>query len=681
MPSYTDTLDAVCRRVAPHAYDGTGIAKDLGALVTARIAAIGGPAEVQFRQAVGLFGHRAAAVATVLRPVPFARLPPHLQDRMLARWATSRLPLQRTVAQALRSAVLATYYAEPDAARELGYAGPLYTRDPELPWEGPAAGATLDAEPIARSTAEGRRALLTVASRPRLGVVEGHTVAGELRLSADVVVVGSGAGGGVAAARLAEQGHEVMVLEEGGYYAPDDFDELEGTMGDKLLADRGLRTTSDLSISILQGRAVGGGTTVNWMIMLRAPDFVLDEWADDFGTDGMRARELAPVYERIEEEVHARLVPDDAHSANNRLLLDGARALGWRAHAGKINAKGCVRSGFCTYGCRYDAKQGTLATYLPRALRAGARLYSDVRAERIEVLEKGVGAFPKKRVHASVLDRVTGRVRARLTVDAKAVVCAGGAIGTPALLQRSGMGGGGVGRYLRLHPTTATLGLYDRDVCSYAGMPLTALCDEHLRLDARGYGFWIECPPLHPALASVVTPGFGADHRAAMRAQRKTGSFIALVRDGADREMSNGSVTVQKDGTTRIDYRLGPTDARHLARAVEASARLHLAAGAREVTTLHSPKLVVRTEADLRELGARPMGPNQLAVFSAHVNGTCRIGGNPKTSGATPDGERHGQRGIYVCDGSLLPTGLGVNPQATIMAISSVIARRLASRL
>src|SRR5262249_53209820 len=158
----------------------------------------------------------------------------------------------------------------------------------------------------------------------------------------------SGAGGGVCAARLAEAGHDVLVLEEGGYYAPDDFSELEGEMTERLLADAGLRTTEDLSIAMLPGRALGGGATINCMLMRRTPDPVLDEGSDDFGTEGMRPRDMQKVFETIEDEVHARLVPEDAHSANNRLLLDGARALGWRARAGRINAKGCVRAGFCT---------------------------------------------------------------------------------------------------------------------------------------------------------------------------------------------------------------------------------------------------------------------------------------------------------------------------------------------
>jgi choline dehydrogenase-like flavoprotein len=416
------------------------------------------------------------------------------------------------------------------------------------------------------------------------------------------------------------------------------------------------------------------------MLMLRTPDHVLDEWADDFGTEGMRPRDMQKVFETVEHEVHASLVPDDAHSANNRLLLDGARALGWRARAGRISAQGCVRAGFCTYGCRWNAKTGTLATYLPRALRAGARIYTDIRAERIEVVERG-GVFPQKRVHATVVDRATGRARGKFTIVARCVVLAAGAVGTPAILQRSGMGEGGVGRFLRLHPTTAIFGLYDRDVYAAAGVPLSVVVDEYARIDGYGYGFLLECPPLHPSLTSAVISGFGREHGDAMRAFRKTGAFIGLVRDGADRALSNGEVTLDRHGRTRIRYRLGPADGRHVQRAIQASARLHLAAGAREVLTLHHPAIRVRRESDIAEIARRPIGPNQLALLSAHVNGTCRIGKRRSDAGATPDGEVWGQRGIFVADGSLLPTGVGANPQETIMAFASIVARRIAARL
>jgi choline dehydrogenase-like flavoprotein len=399
----------------------------------------------------------------------------------------------------------------------------------------------------------------------------------------------------------------------------------------------------------------------------------------------MSAAEMRPVFERVERDVHARVVPDDAHSPNNRLLLDGARALGWRAGAVMINARGCVRSGFCGMGCRYDARQGTLATYVPRAVAAGARLIPDARAERIEVVGRGNGSTaierhapsPLKRVTVSILDPRTRRPKRSISIEAPVVVLAAGAIGTPALLQRSGLGGGGVGRFLRLHPTTAVFGLHDREVYAAAGIPQSVMCEEHLRRDANGYGYWIECPPMHPMLAAVAGSGFGVEHRAMMLEFPRTASLIALVRDGADREMSNGSVQVDRGERVRIRYRLGPADTRHTIEAIESTARLHLAAGAREVVTLHTEPYRIRSERDLVAMRSRALAPNDVALFSAHVNGTCRIGTDPRTSGATPDGERHGVRGLYICDGSLFPTAPGVNPQETIMALGLVMAERV----
>src|SRR5206468_7535326 len=206
--------------------------------------------------------------------------------------------------------------------------------------------------------------------------------------------------------------------------------------------------------------------------------------------EGMGPADLAPVFDLVERETHSQPVPEDAHNPPNRILLDGARALGWSAFSGTINARGCVRCGMCGLGCRYRARQGPSAVYLPRALAAGARLYADVRADRIEVAGRG-GPAPLKRVHATVLDRTTGRPRGRVRVEAPIVVVAGGAVETPALLQRSGLGGGGVGRFLRLHPTTAVIGRHPRTLYGAGGIPLSAVCDEFLRGD-DGYGFWME---------------------------------------------------------------------------------------------------------------------------------------------------------------------------------------------
>jgi choline dehydrogenase-like flavoprotein len=425
------------------------------------------------------------------------------------------------------------------------------------------------------------------------------------------------------------------------------------------------------------------------MITFRAPDFVLDEWADRFGITGFSPGEMAPLFDRVEREIHAVPVPDDAHSPANRILLDGARRLGWRAGTGRINARGCIRAGFCGQGCRYGAKQSVERVYVPRALTAGARLVPDARVERIAVIERDGGASaiargarrttaPLKRVHVTLLDRLTRTRRGTLVAEAPIVVLAAGAVGTPVILQRSGLGGGGVGRFLRLHPTTAVAGEWHDDVYAAAGIPQSAVCDEFIRRDDNGYGFWIECAPNHPGLAAVAAAGFGAEHRDVMRRFRRTTNLISLVRDGSDVEQSNGSVTLSRRGRVRIEYRVGDRDRSNVVTGVQAAARILLAAGVTGVRTLHTSGDELRDERDVAALADRGWGPHDLTMFSAHVNGTCRLGTDPRISGVNATGERHGVRGLYVADGSLLPTGLGVNPQATIMALATVVADRLA---
>jgi choline dehydrogenase-like flavoprotein len=666
------TLDAAARRIVPAPFESGPDAADLTALVERRIARMPALIGSDLRLAISIFGSGLAALLTTGSPTPFHRRDATAQDAFLDRWLGSRVATLRTVAQSIRKLVLICYYATPEAQASVGYRGPLHDRAPELSWEGAAEGTPSDDEPIAR-TANPR------AGPPVIGQRSPIAQAGTLPKTTDVLVIGSGAGGSVAAARLAEAGYQVTILEEGPLVQGDAFDEHEGALTERLYADQGLRASRDQAIGLFQGGAVGGGTTVNWLIMLRTPDHVLEEWAARHGVTGMSPAEMRPVFEEIEREVHARAVPDDAHSPNNRLVLDGAAKLGWRARGATINAKGCVRSGFCNVGCRYDAKQGALTVWLPRALKAGATLVADAAVEKIERVADGA-AMPRKRVTVRRRDPLTGDVTGTQVIEARLVILAAGAIGTPLILQRSGMGGGGVGQWLRLHPTTVVTGRYDREIYAAAGIPLTAICDHFSQSDANGYGFWIENPPMHPALASVALAGFGAEHRATMRDFRNLGTIIALTRDGADRDLSNGSVRPRGDMGSDIRYALGPADARHVTEAIIAAARLHLANGAREAFTLHTRPVRVRTEADLAGIRTASLAPNDITLFSAHVNGTARMGTDPRTSGVTPDGERHGVSGLYVMDGSFLPTALGVNPQETIMAVTSVLARRLMAR-
>lgn len=657
----------------PHAFADAARGSALVEALLARIARLSPRKRRDLGLAITLLGTRPAAVIAGLPPSRFEKQSLSNRSRIVEAWVQSRIPLMRTVAQSLRRLILLVEYGSDAAQREVGYRGAYHTRGPAVPWEGALPGQPSDDEPVARAPIpEAAHRQPPSATRLAPLALDGST------RRCDAVVIGTGAGGATAAARLAEAGLDVIVVEGGELVHPPEFDEREGPLFERLYADGGLRTTDDLGVAMVQGITVGGSTTVNWMIMLRTPDWVLDEWTRVHGAVGMSSAELAPVFARVEQELHARRVPDDAHSPNNRIVLDGAAALGWSSQHAVINARGCTRTGFCGYGCRTGAKQGTLETYLPRALAAGARLVVNAEAQRIEFIERG-GAFPKKRV--VVQQKLPGGHVRDAGIEAKVVVVAAGAVGTPVLLQRSGLGGGAVGKYLRLHPTTGLNGIYDREIYAAGGIPLTSVCDEFHRLDANGYGVWIETPPLHPALAATACPGIGEAHRARMLQFRNTGSLIVLTRDGADREISNGDVRLRRDGSISIRYQLGRSDRAHALAGLEAAAQLHFAAGAREVISGHARPVILHHPDEIPRLRTRPMGSNDIPFFSAHVNGTCRLGTDPRTAGTDPHGERFGAPGVFVADGSLLPTAPGVNPQETIFALSTIVAERIASRV
>lgn len=676
-----DTLEALCRTIVPHAFSEELSREDegLAAAVERRLAASDPAIARRVALALRVVGHPLSALITGGRLRRFAALSGAERDQALGTWRDSGVAQRRMIYQGLRRLILSTHYASREALAEVGWKGPLHARTPEFAWEGPIAGSPSDDEPILRAAAEEPSGVAGAQSPPfdPRGITSARDRAEPTSLRAGVCVIGSGAGGAVVAARLAEQGHDVIVLEEGSRWNPLDFTEREADMMPRLYADGGLRATEDLSMTVLQGRAVGGSALVNWLVMLRTPEWVLDEWRRDHGAEGLTAAELAPVFARIEAETHTRCVPDDAHSPANRALLEGARALGWSARAGSINADGCVRAGTCGLGCRWDAKRGPATVYLPRAVRGGARLITECRVDRLEMV--GRGAQPLKRVHCSAVDRDTGQAVGRLTIESPVVVLAAGAVGTPSILLRSGLGGPATGRFLRLHPTTAVVGRYARTMYAAAGIPISAICDE-FHSGADGYGFWIECPPLYPAFASAALPGWGASHRGRMLEFERLGPLISLVRDGADRSRSSGDVRLDRRGAPRLRYRLTEADRRTLVRGVQAAATVHLSAGASEAFTLHERPHAVRSRVDIAELDRLDFSPNRFAMFSAHVMGSCRLGVDGATSVCMPDGAVRGVAGLYVADGSLLPTAPAVNPQETIMAVASVLAGRIGER-
>ncbi len=670
-------LETLCRRLVPFP-ENDARAPVLCGHVERRVARMDATARRRFAAALRLLDSRFAVAACVGKPVRFSALTTFDQERVLVAWERSRVPLRRSLFQGLRRLVLASHYAQPEVLHDIGWPGPLHQRATRFRWEGMLPGSPSEDEPVARGDRDGPLPVANPGASRYDEVMRGDGFADGARLRADVCVIGSGAGGAVAAARFAEAGMDVLVLEEGGWWQGEDFTEVESEMVERLYADAGARATDDLSISILQGRCAGGSSTVNWLVMLRAADAVLEEWRTRHGAEMFGAGPMAAAYDLVESETHTRPIPDDAHSPNNRVILEGAGALGWSVKSARINARGCVRAGSCGFGCRWGAKQGALGVYLPRALSAGARVACDLRADRIEIAERGTPA-PRKRIHCTALDPRTGMARARVMIEAPVVVLAAGAIGTPALLLRSGLGGAGVGRWLRLHPTSAVMGTFDHAVYGGTGIPLSVVCDEFVRRDPHGHGFWIEAPPLSPALAAVSVPGYGAPHAQLMSGFPRLSGTIVLVRDGAA-GTPGGRVRVRADGTPRISYEMSVPDRRHLLDGLAAAARIVLAAGAREAYTLHTPRNVVRDRADVARIPELPSAANQLAVFSAHVMGSCRVGTHPSSSGCGPTGEVHGAAAVYVTDGSLMPTAPGVNPQATIMALATQVASGITRR-
>jgi choline dehydrogenase-like flavoprotein len=668
------TLEVLARVVVPQArVDGLTEA-NMPALIDARLLTLPPTVVSDLRLAVRVIANPVVRWLVTGQWRRWERLSDAQRADAFARWGTSSHPWARTVHQAIRRFLLSTYFGSGAAHDDIGVLPPLHARAPVVAWEGP-----LPEEVPGGVVAMGSRRGSPPApspSRLRAHVMAGRVLRGSQQMTADAVVIGSGAGGAVIADQLSAAGRDVLVLEAGPFLDREDFTEDETHLLPRLFADGGTRATTDQAFSLLQGAAVGGGTTINWMVMLRTPEHVIDEWQRRFGLTDLTPARLQSLFDRIESRLQVARTPDVAHSPGNRLLLDGARQLGWRAESVPLNAHGCMRAGTCSLGCRWGAKQNAVEVFLPAAVARGARIVAEARATRVHPAT----AQGPARVHAVTLNTKTGERVGELEIAARTVVLAAGAVETPALLQRSGLGGDDVGRFLRLHPTTAVLGLYPETTYPLAGIPLSVMCDEFASTVHDGYGFWLECPALGPMLAASIIPGFGQAHRQRMIDLHRTVPIIAITRDGADPEQSNGQVRVDRRGRPRIDYVLGPRDQHTVRQSIEAAVRIHLARGAEHVCTLHHTPQVIHSEADLPALRQAPVGPNQLTMASAHVNGTCRLSNDRRTGAVSPEGERYGAPGIFVADGSLLPTAPGVNPQETIMALATHVGEAIAAR-
>jgi choline dehydrogenase-like flavoprotein len=512
-------------------------------------------------------------------------------------------------------------------------------------------------------------------------VIDASSLKADLALETDIAIVGTGAGGGTAAEILSAAGLSVVMIEEGPLATSSDFHMLEREAYPQLYQESAARKTRDKAINILQGRCVGGGTTVNWTSSFRTPSATLAHWSRTFGIEGFTDADLAPWFERVEHRLN--ITPwEVAANENNDALRRGARALGIPVATIRRNVKGCWNIGYCGLGCPTNAKQSMLVTAIPEALSNGATLLTRTRAWKFDHSGGHVSALNCVGLDA----RGTDPSPRRIVVRARTFIAAGGAIGTPALLLRSAAPDPAalVGKRTFLHPTVVSAALMPHRVDGYAGAPQTVYSDHFLdSLPVDGpIGYKLEAPPLHPVLVATTLCGDGAAHARWMRELPRMQVLIALMRDGFHPESQGGTVSLQGDGTPLLDYPLNDYFWDGARRALASMAEIQFAAGATMVMPVHASGASYADWTQARSsIAALPLKPQVAPVVSAHVMGGSPLGPDPTRAVADLDGRHHHLDNLYVFDGSLFPTSIGANPQLSIYGIVTRLASSLAQRL
>ncbi|CAM0956816.1 unnamed protein product [Alopecurus aequalis] len=617
----------------------------------------------------------------------FADMPVDRREEALKRWTGARWLIHLKIAFAIvKSICLNVFYttvtenSENPCWKAIGYSVP----DVEEQRKKNRTEATtrrsldngvvqtkeLDDAALLRSLADKGLAVKPVASGSH------HTV------ECDVVIVGSGCGGGVAAAVLASAGHKVVVVEKGDYYTPDDYSSVEGPSMERLYEKGGFFCTTNVTTVLYAGTTVGGGSAVNWSASIRTPPEILQEWSHEHGLPVF----AGAGYSQAMDTVCARLAVTDGcreEGFQNKVVRRGCKALGLPVDAVPRNSSEGHHCGSCFLGCPTGDKRGTDTTWLVDAVQHGAVILAGCKAERF-ILEGSSGNNGQsKKCVGLVATCLSNGITKKLRIEAKVSISACGALMTPPLLRSSGLRNWHIGRNLHLHPVSMAWGYFpDTNQITgkcYEGGIITSM---H-RVSERTI---IETPALGPgAFASLVPWESGRDMKERMRRYARTAHAFALVRDRAA-----GTV----DGEGRVHFTPSRDDTEELRSGLRRALRILVAAGATEVGTHRSDGLRLRCkdveekdlEAFLDEVTV-PRGPMQpgtdtwALLCSAHQMGSCRMGASPKDGAVDGSGESWEAEGLYVCDGSLLPTAVGVNPMITIQSLAYCLSVDIAESL
>ena len=592
------------------------------------------PATVRKSYKAGLWALEGAAVFT--HGKPFSKLPPLAQSQVVERHEQSSRYIERTLLQGLVVPLKWLHFDAPEMHAHVGCRYDVPTVKDESP-------------------------------RWLAQVTNGREVEEDMEIECEVVVIGTGAGGAAAAYELASRGRAVLMLEEGDYHRRSKFRGRPSMSNREMYRDQAMTISlGNVGIPVWAGRAVGGSTVVNSGTCYRTPGRVFDRWQQELGLPADFSEEgLAPYYERVERMLGVAQADPKYVGRIAGLIARGADRLGYSHGILRRNAPGCDGQGVCCFGCPTGAKRSTDVSYVPEALLRGAQLITAARVTRVDI-EGGRAR--------GVTAELAGRGGKRtLRVKAEAVVVAGSALMTPLLLRRSGACRTSrmLGKNLSIHPASKVLALFDERVEQWDGIPQSYTIDQF-----KEEGLLFEGASVPYELAATAIPWIGPRYMEIMEQFPHLATFGFMIAD-----TSRGEVREGPNGSPLMLYNLNRHDTARMQRGLEILTEVFQAAGARRVFPFAAGHGDVSTKGALERLKASRLKPGDFDVTAFHPLGTCRVGADPRSSCIGPDHEAHDVGGLYVTDGSAVPSALGVNPQMTIMAMSLRAAEIIDSRL
>ena len=566
----------------------------------------------------------------------FDKLSREEASRVLTEMEHSRIYARRSVVEALRVLVSVCFYDFDEVSAQIGYV--------------PGDACTVKRDPAGQpKTARAS------------GVLTSRDYSGDVSEECDVCIIGSGAGGAVVAKELAEMGRSVVVLEEGGYFTPEDWDGRPFSgMRDMYRLGGSTLTAGAPVIPVTMGKCIGGTTTINSATCFRTPDRIFKKWRRELGLSNLTPEEMNPYFAKVEKEINVTDLPWDILGEGAKIVKQGADRLGLSCKPLKHNVRDCRGCGTCQFGCNDGAKQSMDVTYIPAAIKAGAKVYAECRANRLVIKNGRVLG-----VQGALKNPAAGKAAYKINIRAKKTVVACGSFLTPVFLKHNGVKNRHIGHHLQIHPAGRVVAVMDRKIEGWKGVSQGAYID-----DFEDEGIMLEGIFVPPGLLLPGLPGIGEAHKNLAVRYPNMAAFGVMVHDSTEgRVFRDGS-----ESGFAASYFIKRSDVEKFKKGIGYTARVFFAAGAKEVYTAVSKMPVLRSPEEVGALLKLKVRPEDIEMMAFHPLGTCRMAASGDMGVVDECGRVFGIENLYAADGSIVPSSLGVNPQVTIMALAARIA-------